>query len=402
MSNKKVIWICLAIIVGGILVTTLIFSTEPEAESEGATIETAILVDVVTMEKGTYAPIISATGTVQPVEDVTLSPLVPGQIVRRDPAFTPGGFVKKGEVLLQIDPSDYRNTLELRKSELLQSETALATEMGRQQIAEQDLLLINNDSLFGDNPLSDNETQLVLRKPQLNAVKANIEAARASRNQAQLNLERTTIRAPFDAHILSQNVTVGSQVTQGDDLGRIVGTDSYWVTATVPVSRLQWLKFPESEDEKGSVVHIENSSAWPSGAQREGALDRQIGALDNQTRLARVLVRVNDPLATSKELEGAPKLMIGTFVEVNIQADSIPNVVRLDRDLVRSNQTAWVMKDNLLEIRELDIILTDNEYAYVKSGLQDGENVVTTNLSTVTNGVELRTRSEEITDNEND
>ncbi|NVN19480.1 efflux RND transporter periplasmic adaptor subunit [Muricauda sp. HICW] len=402
MSNKKVIWICLAIIVGGILVTTLIFSTEPEAESEGATIETAILVDVVTMEKGTYAPIISATGTVQPVEDVTLSPLVPGQIVRRDPAFTPGGFVKKGEVLLQIDPSDYRNTLELRKSELLQSETALATEMGRQQIAEQDLQLINNDSLFGDNPLSDNETQLVLRKPQLNAVKANIEAARASRNQAQLNLERTTIRAPFDAHILSQNVTVGSQVTQGDDLGRIVGTDSYWVTATVPVSRLQWLKFPESEDEKGSVVHIENSSAWPSGAQREGALDRQIGALDNQTRLARVLVRVNDPLATSKELEGAPKLMIGTFVEVNIQADSIPNVVRLDRDLVRSNQTAWVMKDNLLEIRELDIILTDNEYAYVKSGLQDGENVVTTNLSTVTNGVELRTRSEEITDNEND
>lgn len=402
MSNKKVIWICLAIIVGGILVTTLIFSTEPEAESEGATIETAILVDVVTMEKGTYAPIISATGTVQPVEDVTLSPLVPGQIVRRDPAFTPGGFVKKGEVLLQIDPSDYRNTLELRKSELLQSETALATEMGRQQIAEQDLQLINNDSLFGDDPLSDNETQLVLRKPQLNAVKANIEAARASRNQAQLNLERTTIRAPFDAHILSQNVTVGSQVSQGDDLGRIVGTDSYWVTATVPVSRLQWLKFPESEDEKGSVVHIENSSAWPSGAQREGFLDRQIGALDNQTRLARVLVRVNDPLATSKELEGAPKLMIGTFVEVNIQADSIPNVVRLNRDLVRSNQTAWVMKDNILEIRELDIILTDNEYAYVKSGLQDGENVVTTNLSTVTNGVELRTRSEGTTDNEND
>ncbi|HBU78695.1 MAG TPA: efflux transporter periplasmic adaptor subunit [Muricauda sp.] len=402
MSNKKVIWICLAILIGGILVTTLIFFTEPEAQSEGATIETAILVDVVTTEKGTYAPTIVATGTVQPVEDVILSPLVPGQIVRRDPAFIPGGFVQKGEVLLQIDPSDYRNTLELRKSELLQSETALATEMGRQQIAEQDLELINNDSLFGDNPLSDNETQLVLRQPQLNAVKANIEAARASMNQAQLNLDRTTIRAPFDAHILSQNVTVGSQVSQGDDLGRIVGTDSYWVLATVPVSRLQWLKFPESEEEKGSMVRIENPSAWPSGAHREGYLDRQIGALDNQTRLARVLVRVDDPLATSDELQGAPKLMIGTFVEVNIQADSIPNVVRLDRDLIRSNQTAWVMKDNLLEIRELDIILTDNQHAYIKSGLEDGDKVVSTNLSTVTNGVELRTRSEETSDNEDD
>nr|WP_297789556.1 efflux RND transporter periplasmic adaptor subunit [uncultured Allomuricauda sp.] len=402
MSNKKILYICLAILVGGVLVTTLIFSTEPEAQSEGATIETAILVDVIDAEKGTFAPTIVATGTVQPVEDVILSPLVSGQIIRRDAAFTPGGFVKKGEVLLQIDPSDYRNTLELRKSELLQSETALATEMGRQQIAEQDLQLINNDSLFGDNPLSDNETQLVLRQPQLNAVKATIEAARASMNQAQLNLERTTIRAPFDAHILSQNVTVGSQVTQGDNLGRIVGTDSYWVTATVPISRLQWLKFPESNDEKGSIVHIENSSAWPTGEQREGYLDRQIGALDNQTRLARVLVRVEDPLATTEELEGAPKLMIGTFVEVNIQADSIPDVVRLDRDLVRTDQTAWVMKDNLLEIRDLDIILTDNQYAYIQSGLEDGDKVVTTNLSTVTNGIELRTRSVGASEEEND
>jgi len=383
-------------------VTTLIFSTEPEAQQEGATIETAILVDVVTAEKGTFAPTIVATGTVQPVEDVVLSPLVPGQIIRRDPAFTPGGFVKKGEVLLQIDPADYQNTLELRKSELLQSETTLATEMGRQQIAEQDLQLINNDSLFGDNPLSDNETQLVLRKPQLNAVKATIEAARASVNQAELNLERTTIRAPFDAHILSQNVTVGSQVAQGDNLGRIVGTDSYWVTATVPVSRLQWLKFPESNSEKGSLVHIENPSAWTTGASRTGYLDRQIGALDAQTRLARVLVRVEDPLATSKALEGAPKLMIGTFVEVNIEADSIPNVVRMDRNLVRSNQTAWVMKDELLEIRELDIILTDNEYVYVQSGLEEGEKIVTTNLSTVTNGIELRTRSTGTSEEEND
>lgn len=382
--------------------TTLIFSTEPEAQQEGATIETAILVDVVTAEKGTFAPTIVATGTVQPVEDVVLSPLVPGQIIRRDPAFTPGGFVKKGEVLLQIDPADYQNTLELRKSELLQSETTLATEMGRQQIAEQDLQLINNDSLFGDNPLSDNETQLVLRKPQLNAVKATIEAARASVNQAELNLERTTIRAPFDAHILSQNVTVGSQVAQGDNLGRIVGTDSYWVTATVPVSRLQWLKFPESNSEKGSLVHIENPSAWTTGAYRTGYLDRQIGALDAQTRLARVLVRVEDPLATSKALEGAPKLMIGTFVEVNIEADSIPNVVRMDRNLVRSNQTAWVMKDELLEIRELDIILTDNEYVYVQSGLEEGDKIVTTNLSTVTNGIELRTRSAGTSEEEND
>ncbi|NNG10704.1 MAG: efflux transporter periplasmic adaptor subunit, partial [Arenibacter sp.] len=167
MSNKKILWICLAILLGGIAITTLIFSTEPEAQTEGASIETAMLVDVIRVQSGTYKPIIVATGNVQPVEDVILSPLVSGQIIRRDPAFSPGGFVKKNQVLLQIDPSDYKNTLELRKSELLQSQTTLDTEMGRQQIAEQDLKLITNDSLFGSDPLSEGERQLVLRQPQL-------------------------------------------------------------------------------------------------------------------------------------------------------------------------------------------------------------------------------------------
>lgn len=381
----------MAIIGGGLAITALIFSTEPEAQQEGASLETAMLVDVTTIKKGTFEPIIVATGTVQPVEDVNLSPLVSGQVIRRDPAFTPGGFVQKNQVLLQIDPADYRNTLELRKSEFLQSQTTLDTEMGRQQIAVQDLQLIADDSLFGSNPLSEEERQLVLRKPQLNAVKATIGAAKAAVDQAQLNLERTTIRAPFDAHILSQNVTKGSLVAQGDILGRIVGTKEYWVVATVPVSKLQWLSFPSNNSEKGASVRIENSSAWPDDAYREGYLDRQIGALDGQTRLARVLVKVTDPLATSKELEGKQKLMIGTFVEVKIQADPIPNVVRLNRDYVRSNETVWVMKEGKLEIRNVEIVLTDDTHAYIRGGLEDGEKVIITDLSTVSNGIGLRT-----------
>ncbi|SDM20794.1 efflux RND transporter periplasmic adaptor subunit [Kriegella aquimaris] len=394
MSNKKIVGICLAILVGGLAITILIFSTEPEAETEGASIETAMLVEVISAEQGTYEPIIVATGTVQPVEDVTLSPLVSGQVIRRDPAFTPGGFVKKNQVLLQIDPSDYRNTLELRKSELLQSQSTLETEMGRQQIAEQDLQLIADDSLFGDNPLSEGERQLVLRKPQLNAVKATIGGAKASVNQAKLNLSRTTIRAPFDAHILSQNVTEGSQVAQGDNLGRIVGTDYYWVMTTVPVSKLQWLSFPKSDSKKGSPVRIKNSTAWSTDTYREGYLDKQIGALDNQTRLARVLVKVTDPLANEADQEGMPTLMIGTFVEVYIQANPVAEVVRLSRDYIRSNETVWVMKDGKLEIREVDIVLNDDEYAYIRKGLVAGEKVVITDLSTVSSGIGLRTASD--------
>ena len=394
MSTKKILIICLGILLLAVIVTYFIFSTEPTASSEGATKETAMLVNVVKAEQGDFRPVIEATGTVQPVEDVMLSPQVSGQVIRRSPEFIPGGFVKKGAVLLQIDPSDFRNTLELRKSDLLQAKTDLNMEMGRQEVAEQDLALAGVDSL------SANQRSLVLRQPQLDAIKAQVKAAEASVAQAKLELSRTTIRAPFDAHILSQNVTVGSQITPGDELGRLVGSQQYWISLTIPVDKLQWLSFPKSGNEKGSTVQIRNSG-WPKDVYRTGYLDKQVGALDEQTRLARVLVRVNDPLAREDTTNIQRELMIGGFVEAEVQAQEIENVVRLNRDYLRTNQTVWVNEDGELSIREVEIILTDAKYAYIREGLEQGENIITTNLSVVSEGAKLRTKAETSSESNN-
>ena len=394
MSTKKILIICLGILLLAVIVTYFIFSTEPTASSEGATKETAMLVNVVKAEHGDFRPVIEATGTVQPVEDVMLSPQVSGQVIRRSPEFIPGGFVKKGAVLLQIDPSDFRNTLELRKSDLLQAKTDLNMEMGRQEVAEQDLALAGVDSL------SANQRSLVLRQPQLDAIKAQVKAAEASVAQAKLELSRTTIRAPFDAHILSQNVTVGSQITPGDELGRLVGSQQYWISLTIPVDKLQWLSFPKSGDLTGSTVEIRNSG-WPKDVYRTGYLDKQVGALDDQTRLARVLVRVNDPLAREDTSNIQRELMIGGFVEAEVQAQEIENVVRLNRDYLRTNQTVWVNEDGELSIREVEIILTDAKYAYISQGLEQGENIVTTNLSVVSEGAKLRTKAPETSSENN-
>lgn len=395
MSTKKILIICFGILLLAVIVTYFIFSTEPTASSEGATKKTAMLIDVVKAEQGDFKPVIEATGTVQPVEDVMLSPQVSGQVIRRSPEFIPGGFVKKGAVLLQIDPSDFRNTLELRKSDLLQAKTDLNMEMGRQEVAEQDLELAGVDSL------SPNQRSLVLRQPQLDAIKARVKAAEAAVAQAELELSRTTIRAPFDAHILSQNVTVGSQVTPGDQLGRLVGSEQYWVNLTVPVDKLQWLSFPKSNNETGSTVQIRNSG-WPKDIYRTGYLDKQVGALDDQTRLARVLVRVNDPLAREDTTNIQRELIIGGFVEAEVQAREIENVVRLNRDYLRTNQTVWVNEEGELSIREVEIILTDAKYAYISQGLEQGENIIITNLSVVSEGAKLRTKAPETSSENND
>lgn len=385
MTWKKTLLICLIILLAGGAVTYLIFSTEPTATRTGATKETAMLVDVIEVERDNFTPVITAMGTVEASQDITLSPRVSGEITQLADNFAPGGFVQKGEVLLQIDPADYRNILQQRRSELQQAESDLNIEMGRQNVAMQDYELL-------DDTLTDENRSLVLREPQLNAASAVVESARAALQQAELDLQRTTIRAPFDAYILARNTNVGSQVTPGDDLGRLVGLDTYWVTATLPQSSLRWITIP-GNGEEGSEVMIRNRTAWNEGEHREGKIFRLIGALEDQTRMARVLITVPDPHGYRDENSDMPQLMIGSFVEARIQAEELENVVRLNRDYIRNNDTVWVMEDDVLRIRDVNVIFRDATYAYIATGLNGGEQVVTTNLTTVVEGSPLRLES---------
>jgi len=393
MSQKKIILICLVILLvsAGIVYATII--TEPTAKSEGATKKTAMLVSVQSSKKGNYNPVFKSTGTVAPVEDVQLNPLVNGPIIKRFKSFAPGEIVKKGQTLLQINPADLKNNLALRQSELQQAKTNYQVELGRQAIAEQDLQLIGGDSL------SESQQELVTRKPQLSAVKANVASAQAAVDQAQLELKRTQVKAPFDAQVISQNVTTGAQVDQSTNLGRLVGIYEYWVEVNLPTRYLKWISF--EDDRKESKVQIFNPSDWGNSAYRKGKLHAKIGSLNEQTRLARILIKVQDPLALRSANKDKPELLIGSFVEVDITGNIIKDVIRVDRDHLRSNNTLWVMENGKLSIRQPKIVLLDSKFAYVAEGLKDGEKLITSNISTVTEGIAVQTEESESDEEQN-
>ena len=383
MDRKKTLLLSLVILLTGAGITAIIFSTEPTATREGATKETAMLVEVIDAEKGNFTPTVTALGTVEAAEDIILSPRLSGEIIERSPDFTPGGFVSQGDPLLKIDPSDYRNTLHQRQSELQQAEADFEIELGRQSIARQDYEMLNDT-------LSEENRALVLRQPQLNAARSQVESARAAVEQARLNLDRTTIKAPFDAYVISRTANLGSQVAVGDELGRLVGLDTYWVQATVPLSKLKWLSIPINGS-TGSEVTIRNRTAWMPGEYRTGQLYRLIGSLEEQTRLARVLVTVSDPLSYREENRGKPQLMIGSYVEAEMEASELEEVVRVSRDFVRNNDTIWLMDGNSeLQIKDVSILFEDSDYAYITEGLDEGDQIITTNLATVVEGTPVR------------
>lgn len=389
--------VCLAVLGAAVVAVIVINRTEPTAQKINTTRKSAALVDSITVERGTYSPRLVVLGTVESAQQINLSPRVNGQVLDLSPEFVPGGMVHKGDLLLRIDPADFENALSISMSELEQAEASMEIEQARQRLAEKELKLL-------EGTIDNTNSSLVRREPQIASIKAQVSAAKAVVERAQLDLERANVYAPFDAQVLTRSVNVGSQVRPGDELGQLIGLDEYWVMAAVPVRSLRWLQLPladgqesfsepnqsrrlDFEGRPGSKVILRNKDAWGPNVEREAIVSRLIGTLDQQTRLARVLITVDDPLGQKSDV---PPLILDTLIETEIEGKPIEDVIRLRREFVRDQDTVWVMKHNKLEIRKTEVVFRDAEYAYIRKGLESGEEVVTTTLATVAEGVGLR------------
>jgi multidrug efflux pump subunit AcrA (membrane-fusion protein) len=220
-----------------------------------------------------------------------------------------------------------------------------------------------------------------------------VKSAEANLNQSLLELERTSVRAPFDAQILSRTVNIGSEITTNTELARLAGVREYWVVLSVPVARLGRISFP-GDQQPGSEVILRHRTAWPEGAFRKGVVLRLIGTVDGQTRLARVLVSVADPLALEEETSG-PRMLIGTILQAAIKGQALENVFRIGRDFLREGDRVWLNRKGKLEIVEVTVVDKDRQFAYISDGMEEGDLLVKNNLATVAPGIDLRIQSEE-------
>ncbi len=406
--SRRAILSTIVIVVIGALSFGLIFitlNTEPKAQRETETRETAMLVTVEEVTYGDHRPLLRALGRVEAERDIVLSPEVEGRIASISEKFTIGGYFERGEEIISIEPADYEAVAQQRRSDLLLALSDLKLEAGQQEVARQDLELLGDSLSQGAN------RDLVLRIPQLNSAIARVQSAMAALRLAELNVERTTLRAPFNGQLLEKYTDVGSRISPGDNLGRLVGTEVYQVIATIPAASLSfviaegatWNNLQIAAD---TPVKLYNRTAWPADTFREGRLTRLVGVVDEETRLARLVILVEDPLGQklgnpAEQLEDEmirkPPLILGFLLEAEIPGRTIKDSIRLRRELVRDNDTVWVKDGEELRVKKVDIIFEDASHAYITGGLDNHALVVTTNLSTVTDGARLRTENEEKT-----
>lgn len=377
----------LVVLAAGVLVAARFLDTAPVAKQRPPDRRPA-LVEVEPVRVSPERVVVEGMGTVTPARSVEVHPRVSGEVLEVSREVLPGGIVRAGQPLVRIDTADYEIAVRRLEGDVAKAEADLKVELGNQSIAEKEYELLGDLIQEGDR-------ELVLRKPQLESVEAALDQARAALAKARLDLERTTVRAPFNAVVRSRGVNKGARVTEATVLTTLVGADAYWVEVAVPVDDLGWLRIPRDGSERGSAVRVYDPASRGGAAYRSGRVIRLAAAVEEQGRMAQVLVEVEDPLALEPANAGRPALLLGSYVRVEIEGATLPSVAAVERGLLRDGDAVWVMdEEGRLDIRPVGIAFRGRDRVFVSSGIAAGERLVTTDLSSPVQGMALRTREE--------
>ena len=383
-SRLMKILLPLAILALAVLASAWMLSTPPQTRTRPVT-RNALLVEAMGVVFGPQQTRIEAMGVVRASTKVELKPQVSGEVIAVADNFRPGGSFRRGERILTIDPTDYRLAVRQRESDVARTRAELQLEEGNQLIARKEFELLGA-------PVSPEEEALILRQPQLESRKAAFEAALASLEQAKLDLARTEITAPFNAVVQTRDVNLGTRVTTATPLATLVGTDSYWVEVSVPVSQLQWIHIPAMAGTPGARADIRDTTAWGAETFRSGEVIGRAAAVEELGRMATLLVRIPDPLSRQDNNRGKPALLLDTSVEVSIEGRPLEHATAIDRRHLHDGDTVWIFgADDKLEIRPVRVAFRERELVYVTDGIAPGEKLITSRLPAPVEGMRLRT-----------
>ncbi len=376
-----------AVLVLGLVVTAVLVKTakrperqEPPASRPVVAVHRVLADDVPVRIRG--------FGSVKAKRSVDLVPEVSGRVLEKSPHLEPGAYIDAGELLLRLDDTNYVLAAEQARANVAQAEVNLAQAQEEVQVARREWDRMEAGSLGGTGDAE--PTPLVLRLPQLKLAEANLEAAKAARRQAEVNLERCTMRAPFDGRVLKADVDEGDFLAAGVAVGSVYATDMAEVTVPVADADLAWITVG-GRDAAGVPVDV---SAEFAGARHhwQGRAVRLGGAVDDRSRLVPVVVEIPHPYRREGD---RPALIEGMFVEVEFTAPAPAGAVVIPRPALRPGDLVWLVDDEgRLRLRDVQVARAGIDQAVITAGLAAGDRVCISNLQYVTDGMPVRVEGE--------
>ena len=307
---------------------------------------------------------IYAQGVVEPLTASELITQVNGRVAWVSPNFNAGGFFKQGEPLVKLESEDYEARVGLAEAREVR---ALA------EFEHATFELKRMRALVKDQLVSQAMLENAVRQTRL--TEAALKEAQINLDQAERDLDRTELRAPFDAIVRSKAVDLGEFVSMGKPLAQLFAADGFEVRLPVLDTQLAYLNLPSSIEATAPL----NSANLPSvrlSAQYAGAaaswdaqLVRSESEIDRRSRMVTLVARVS---GTRNALSANP-LPVGAFVNAEIEGITLENAFQLPRSALRQdNQVLVVDEESRLRFREVSIARYEKDRILIQSGLREG------------------------------
>ena len=366
----------LLLIIAGIMIFFILIISKPKSTPKPIEIIKPIVeVEKIYLKDMTVS--VKSQGFVSPKTESQIYPEISGKIIKISNKLEDGASFKKGDILLQIDPTDYKLALKSAESNLAQAKLQLSVERAESELARKEWEKI------GDGKAS----ELTLRTPQLNRAIAVVEAAEALLQQSKRNLEKTQISAPYDGLVRKKNVDIGTVIGPGYLIASVYAIDYVEVKLPIPDRELEYIEIPldgsRIVDSKQPRVVFKGLFGGENVVWN-GKIVRMEADLDMKSRMATLISRVDNPYKNKIPLK------VGQYVEAEIYGKKYKNIFSVPRDFIYQQDNIIIISpDSTIEIRKINILKIENNDVLIDSGIKNGELICLTNLDVLYNGMSV-------------
>ncbi len=362
------------------------------------------LVEAVDLPAVSVRVTVDAQGTVRPSAQIDLVPQVSGIAIWKLPSLKAGGFFSKGELLVQIDPEEYKLALKRAQAEVAQSQYRLAVAKEESKVARREWERLSPQN--AGSSLTANA--LVFRLPQLRAAEADLKASEARLAETRLRLQRTQLKAPFDGRVRGSAIDTGQFLNAGQPVAQLYSIEKAEIVLPVPDEDLAWLEIPAFDrrdrsatmlgdaatdlasrpvdEERGAEVIVAGRYAGEEH-RWNGRLVRAQGELDPRSRMVHLVAEIERPYDDSYS---AP-LVVGMFVDAQILGREVDGVRRVPRRAIRPGNLVWVVdQEHILRVRPVQVAHARKDEMLVRLAMKPREQIVVSQLTGVTDGMKVR------------
>jgi multidrug efflux system membrane fusion protein len=326
-------------------------------------------VTVATAKSGSMPVFLNVVGRAEAYEGVTIKSRLDGQVLAVN--YTEGQAVKQGDILLRLDPADFN-------AKAMQAEAIVAKDQAQLAKARADVeryLGLKARGFVSEEKINEMRTSEA-------AANATLRADQAALELARLQLSYTTIRAPFSGVVGARLVFPGSTVKINDTALAVVNrVDPLYVSFSVPERHLQRLR------QAVSMGPVPVQVALPGN--KESLFEGKAKFIDNAVDATTGTIQMKALLDNK-----AAKLTPGQFLNVSMVLDKVNDAILVPNEAIQQGANGnflYVVKpDDTVEVRQLEIIASNQGMTAVGKGVAVGETVVTDGQLRLTPGATVK------------